>query len=108
MATGSLMATYILSISCMLAQRLRRKPLPHARWSLGRAGIPVNVLGVAYASWSCFWAFWPSYYKITAADFNWAVVILAMLLSLAGTLLWFGKVDYRPPVLRLQTWINAW
>ncbi|KXL46460.1 MAG: hypothetical protein FE78DRAFT_70127, partial [Acidomyces sp. 'richmondensis'] len=108
LATGSLMAAYILSIGCMLVKRLRQEHLPHARWSLGRAGLPINILGVAYASWCCFWAFWPSYYNVGAADFNWAIVILVMIMSVASVLLWSGKVDYRPPVLRVRPWMNAW
>lgn len=49
----AVMATYMISIACVLLKRWRREPLPAARWSLGRAGLPVNVIGVSYA----FYAF---------------------------------------------------
>jgi len=51
LATVALMATYMMSISCMVLKRLREEPLPPARWSLGRHGLTINCLGLAYACW---------------------------------------------------------
>ena len=70
----ALMATYSLSIACILLKRLRGEPLPPARWrlfgknaapgdtsgGLGRvAGPVVNVVGLVYSLWAFFWGFWP-------------------------------------------------
>lgn len=52
LATVALMATYLISIGCVLLKRLRGETLPSARWSLGRYGLAVNAVAVLYTSWS--------------------------------------------------------
>lgn len=52
LATVALMATYLISIGCVLLKRLRGEPLPPARWSLGRYGTAVNTIAVVYTAWS--------------------------------------------------------
>ena len=52
LATVALMATYLMSIGCVLLKRLRGEDLPSARWSLGRYGMLVNVIALMYTSWS--------------------------------------------------------
>ena len=39
---GAVGSTYALSIGCVLWRRLFGEPLPHARWSLGRWGVPIK------------------------------------------------------------------
>jgi choline transport protein len=99
LATSALMATYAMSISCITYRRLSVAPLPPARWSLGRAGLPINILGLIYACWSFFWSFWPSVYHPTAAEFNWASVIFAGFMALSGAFYFLGKrKTYKGPV----------
>lgn len=75
----SLMFTYVCSLSCVLYQRIRHPELiPTARWSLGRWGVLINLLGLVYASFSFFWSFWPAYTPTTAEDFNWSVLIFVV------------------------------
>ncbi|KAH6619943.1 putative GABA permease [Boeremia exigua] len=72
----SLMFTYAVSLSCILHRRLTApETLPSARWSLGRWGVGVNVVGLGYVCFACFWAFWPTYARVDAENFNWAVVL---------------------------------
>jgi choline transport protein len=52
LATVALMATYLMSIACVLLKRLRGEELPSARWSLGRYGLGVNAVALLYTSWS--------------------------------------------------------
>ena len=52
LATVALMATYLISISCVLRKRLDGEELPSARWSLGRYGLVVNIIALTYTSWS--------------------------------------------------------
>lgn len=42
----SLLSSYILSIGCFLSKRLRREPLPAARFSLGRWGMAINIIAI--------------------------------------------------------------
>jgi amino acid transporter len=72
----ALMSTYMVSISCVLYRRITRPDLiPTARWSLGKWGVPVNILGMAYVTFVFFWSFWPNALPVDAATMNWAVVM---------------------------------
>jgi choline transport protein len=102
LSTSALMATYAMAIGCLTYRKLcaspEMAPLPVARWSLGRHSIVINILGFFYACWSMFWSFWPSVYRPTAAEFNWASVILVGLLGLAGLLYVLNQKDtYKSP-----------
>ena len=39
----ALLSSYILSIGCLLLKRLRGEPIPHREWSLGKAGMAINI-----------------------------------------------------------------
>lgn len=68
----ALMATYSLSIGCVLWRRVfHPETLPKARWSLGKWGVPVNVAGLMYSAWAFFWAFWPAATPVDLSGFNW-------------------------------------
>lgn len=95
----ALMATYTISIACVLRKRLRGETLVPARWSLfgsnagalgsttggglGRWGIPINSIGLVYSLWSFFWSFWPSPEHVTPVTMNYAVVIFAGIMTTA-------------------------
>ena len=78
----ALMATYTLSIACILVKRLRGEPLPPARWrlfgqnadlgdvkgGLGKYGAPINAIALVYSIWAFFWGLWPLYNHPTPAS----------------------------------------
>ncbi|KAI8937661.1 hypothetical protein NX059_005363 [Plenodomus lindquistii] len=100
----SLMFTYTISISCVLYRRIKYpKLLPNARWSLGRWGVPINVIALSYASFAFFWSFWPTYTPITAENFNWSVAIFVSTV-IACLLMYYtkGKHVYHGPVMKLR------
>lgn len=75
----ALMATYTISIGCILVKRLRGQPLPTARWrllgsnalssdgsgGLGKYGPLVNAVAILYSLWAFFWSLWPLYHDPT-------------------------------------------
>lgn len=79
LAIVALMATYSISIGCVLWRRITiPSTLPPVFWSLGKWGIVVNGLGLAYANFSFFWAFWPIYWKPTAEEVREFVMLLLL------------------------------
>lgn len=100
----SLMFTYTCSLSCVLYKRIRYpETLPKARWSLGRWGIPVNILGLLYALFSFFWSFWPGYTPVVAEDFNWSVVIFVAVLVFCLVMYYAqGRKVYQGPVNQVR------
>jgi amino acid transporter len=100
----SLMFTYACSLSCVLYRRVRHPELlPKARWSLGRFGIPINAAGLAYALFTFFWSFWPTYTPVVAEDFNWSVVIFIVVFALCLIMYYAqGRKVYSGPVKEVR------
>jgi choline transport protein len=71
--TGALGLTYALSIGCVLWRRCFGAPLPPARWSLGRWGIPCNIIALLYSLMSTIISFFPIFYGTGPSDMNWSV-----------------------------------
>jgi choline transport protein len=71
--TGALGLTYALSIGCVLWRRCFGAPLPPARWSLGRWGIPCNIIALLYSIMSTLISFFPIFYGTGPSDMNWLV-----------------------------------
>ena len=70
---GAVGLTYVLSIGCVLWRRTFGEPLPPARWSLGKLGIPLNIIAVLYQAFATVISFFPLFAEVTAANFNWYV-----------------------------------
>jgi choline transport protein len=100
----ALMFSYSVSISCVLYRRIRHPHLlPHARWSLGRAGVPLNIMGVAYSVFAFFWCFWPEYNGSSLGGFNWSSVIFlgtALMCAIMYTIQ--GRKVYAGPVAMVE------
>lgn len=96
----SLMFTYACSLSCVLYRRLYHPELlPVARWSLGRWGPGVNMVGLAYVVFAFFWCFWPNETPVDAETFNWSVVMFVGVFILAVVMYFVeGRRVYVGPV----------
>lgn len=103
LSTVALMATYVISIGCVTIKRIKKQPLPPARWSLGRAGLPVNCIAMLYACWAFFWSFWPNSHDVVAENFNYACVIFVG--AMAFSTLWYfvhARKSYAGPVSTVE------
>ena len=102
----ALMLTYAVSVSCVLYRRIRQPHLlPHARWSMGVLGIPVNIGGLAYALFAFFWCFWPANTPVDLQSFNWAVVMFVGVTVFSVVYYWFkGRHEFSGPVVLVEGW----
>jgi len=100
----AVMMTYACSISCVLYRRLYHPELiPPARWSLGHWGVLVNSVGLAYVTFTFFWSFWPNAIPVTAANFNWSVVLFLGVFLLCLVMYFVeGKKIYVGPVTTVR------
>lgn len=99
----ALMATYGISIGCVLLKRLRGEPFLPARWALGKAGIYVNAIAMVYIVWGFFWSFWPNGFKPNAQTFNWAVVLFVGVMGIACLeYLVHARRYYEGPVVKVE------
>ncbi|KAI6853488.1 GABA permease-like protein [Hortaea werneckii] len=112
LSTTALMASYLISIGCVTRKRLTHETLPYAPWSLGRYGLPINLIALGYATWSFFWAFWPGEYHVTAGNMNWACLIFVGFVAWACVMFRLSSLrrrdKYEGPVARVQVWMNEW
>ena len=76
LSVATLMSSYAISISCLLIRKLRHpETLPPARWSMGRYGVVVNAISVAYLVLVLITSFFPQVPNPTPAEFNWSILI---------------------------------
>lgn len=99
----ALMSTYMLSIGCVLLRRVRGDDLPPARWSLGRFGLPINAVAVAYSALVVVMSCFPGAPSPAPVDANWAPVIwvAVIILSLIAYVL-HGRKNFTPPVIFIE------
>lgn len=102
--TVALLQCYCLSIGCVLWRRIYHpETLPKAKFSLGRAGVPLNAAAMLYSLWGFFWSFWPQYTPVTAAGFNWASPIFVSTLLVAGVFfICKARFRYAGPVTEVE------
>ncbi|KAF7591834.1 hypothetical protein BBP40_001031 [Aspergillus hancockii] len=101
---AALMFSYSLSMSCLIWRKtFHPETLPVARWSLGRYGIVINIIGWFYVLFALFWSFWPQTTPTTAEAFNWSVVIFGAVFIL-GLVMYFvkGRYEYDGPVVDVK------
>lgn len=78
LGTGALLSSYIVSVSCIILKRLRGEPLLPRRWSLGKWGLPINIVSVLFMTLCFIMNFFPqSPHELTAQSFNWNIVIVS-------------------------------
>lgn len=71
----ALLSTHMISIGCVLRERLRGEELPPARWSLGRFGILVNAFPFLTSGFVVVFCYFPDSLPVTTGDANWAPAV---------------------------------
>lgn len=104
LSTVSLLMCYTMSIGSVLYRRIAKpETLPPAYFSLGKWGVPINIIAVTYGSWCFFWAFWPQVYNPSPADFNWASPIFGVAVIFAlGYYFFVARHKYVGPVAEVE------
>ncbi|KAK3169735.1 hypothetical protein OEA41_009119 [Lepraria neglecta] len=96
---SALLASYIISISCFLSKRLRREPLPPAKFSLGRWGMTVNIVALIFLISFFIFCFFPIAKPVTAQTMNWNIAMFGGITIFATVYyIIIGHKQYRPPV----------
>jgi len=104
---SGLIASYIITISCALLHRLQGRRLPLARYSLGKWGLPANVIALVYLTPIFVFSFFPSAPKPTASSMNWASALVGGIVLLAtGYYIAWGRKSYSPPNETIEDFIR--
>ncbi len=97
--TVALVTSYMTSVGSVTYRRIRGLPLLPSKFSLGRFGLPVNVLSLLFCLIIYVFAFFPPIPNPPAAAMNWAIAVYGGMLLLAFTyyMLW-ARREYVGPV----------
>ena len=100
LGTASLLSSYIVSITCIIIKRWRHERLPPKRWGLGRYGMAINIVSVAYLIIFFVFCFFPVATPVTASTMNWNILIYGVVLSFAICYFFVrGRFVYSGPVI---------
>lgn len=95
----ALYLSYAAPVVLMIRKRLVGEPIPPSNFHLGKWGLPLNILAVAYSAVAIIFLFFPPYSAVTAATFNWAIVMMAgALIFSVSYWFWKGRSIYSGPV----------
>lgn len=91
--------SYLLPISLLVLRRFGKKEIPWGPWTLGRWGLPINIVSIAYSILLIVFMVFPPYQPVRAENMNYASVIFGAAI-LVSTVLWFvyGRRTYWGPV----------
>nr|AUW31164.1 putative GABA permease [Cladonia uncialis subsp. uncialis] len=96
---GSLVSSYMITITCILMKRIRKEPLPARRWTLGRYGFAVNVGALLFLMPIFIFSFFPLATPVQASTMNWGVVIYSGIIIFATVYYFlYARHVYVPPV----------
>lgn len=99
----ALLSTYMISIGCILLLRLQSKPLPPARWSLGRFGIPINAFAFCYSGFVIVFSCFPTTLPVSTGTANWAPAVWGGVILAAVGVYWVhGRRHYTAPVVFVE------
>ncbi|KKY39851.1 putative amino acid transporter [Diaporthe ampelina] len=95
--------SYAITLVCLIWRRTRGAPLPPRRWSLGRYGLAINIMALAFLIPILFFYCWPLAQPVTATNLNWSSVALCCVL-LAALIYYVIKArhEYVGPVMRVK------
>jgi amino acid transporter len=102
---ASFYSSFLIAAGVMLHKRLT---LPDAKilwgpFKLGRAGVPITVLSIAYTVLGIFFSFWPASPTVTPNTMNWSIAVFG------GTLIFclffwmiYGRHVYKGPIIEVS------
>lgn len=103
LGVASLLSSYIISFSCLILKRYKGEALPHARWSLGKHGMWINIVSVMFLSFLFVMSFFPLATPVELTTMNWNVLIYCSAIIFAiGFYLVRGKNVYAGPVVLVK------
>lgn len=73
-ATG-LFTSYLIVIFTVLVKRLKGEKFPPSSFSLGKWGIPVNIIAICFLIVAYLFLFFPAVPSPDPATMNWAVLV---------------------------------
>ncbi|KAK7948485.1 amino acid transporter [Apiospora aurea] len=103
MGIAALLSSYLVSTACMALRRIRRQPLLPAHFTLGRAGLPVNLVAIGFLLLAFTMNFFPPVADPAPDTMNWAILVCGIVV--AASLAYYipvGRHHYKGPVIYVR------
>ncbi|RMZ84563.1 hypothetical protein DV737_g1207, partial [Chaetothyriales sp. CBS 132003] len=99
----AILTSYYITICCIIYRRLNGPPLPPRRWSLGKAGLWINIAALCFLTPIWFFAFWPLAKPVTATNMNWSSPMFCgtLIIAIAYYLI-KARHEYVGPVMHVK------
>lgn len=97
---AGLFISYMIPIILMITKRLKHEPVRMGPWTLGKAGLSVNIIAVCFLTISVFFSFWPPAIPVTALTMNWSCAVFGGVVIIG--LIWYGiygRKVYNGPII---------
>ena len=101
LGAAAMYSSYLISIGCVALKRIRGEPLLPSKFSLGKLGLPINIIAVLFLLFLWIFAFFPTTAHPTVTDMNWAalgyvaLILFALIYyGLCGRHVYVGPVEY--------------
>lgn len=101
LVVASFYSSFVLAATVFLHRKLTTSATDttYGPFQLGRAGIPIILLSLAYSVIGIFFSFWPQASKVTPVTMNWSVLVFGGVLIFS----WFfwvihGRKVYTGPI----------
>ncbi|KAK0622073.1 amino acid/polyamine transporter I [Bombardia bombarda] len=75
LGVAALISSYTISVGCMAVKRLRNQHLLPAHFSLGRAGLPLNIIGTLFLLFVFIMSMFPPTPSPDAETMNWSILV---------------------------------
>lgn len=99
----ALFSTYTISCTCLLWRRTFGGGVARGPWSLGRLGLPINLVAVLYCFFVLVWLPWPVEVPVTVTNWNWSSTIYVFVLTVStGYYLVVARKQYTGPVVNTK------
>lgn len=69
------LSSYVCSIGCVTWRRTTTLPLPRSKFRLGKLGLPINIISIAFLVPMFVLAFFPTAPDPSASKMNWSILI---------------------------------
>ena len=90
----ALVTSYMVSLSCIAWRRIRGIPLLETRFSLGKAGLAINLAAIAFLLVLFVMSFFPPIPNPPPSAMNWAIVVYGVVMIFA-TVYYFVSAKHR-------------
>jgi amino acid transporter len=103
LAVVGLYFSYLIPLVLMVIRRLKGIPLAPSPFSLGKAGLPLNLCAIIYTIFTMIFLFFPPYQPVTPQNMNYACLVFGSVV-LFGLVWWAlkGKKVFIGPKHRIQ------